>query len=175
MHTAPAVSATLDAQGIERMLITLLHALAAVVLAAWVGLHAGLVGSWPTWIAGLVWSTAAATFGAWLARRALPANGTVLAWDGASWAVTTRSSRGRALAGSTCAGLRLPIQQLAVALDLGPWILLRLQADAGGARWQVVRAASAGPAWHGLRLALLTQAGPTGPRPARSAADRPGL
>jgi hypothetical protein len=153
------------------MVITSAHVLAAAALTAWAGLQAGLGGSPPAWAAGLAWIAAAAAAGAWLARRALPADGAQLTWDGASWALTTRASSG-ALAGTPGACVQRPIKQVAMALDLGAWILLRLQVGAGGARWQVVRAACAGPAWHGLRLALRTQAGPAGPQPGRSAAGR---
>jgi len=175
MRTAPAVSATLDTQGFECVVISGVHALAASALTAWAGLHAGWAGSLPAWLAGLVWVGAAALFGAWLARRALPADGAHLTWDGASWALTTRPSRGGTPAGTTGPGVRAPVRQVVVTLDLGAWMLLRLQTQVGATRWQVVRAASAGPAWHGLRLALMTQAGPAGPRPARPAPDRPDL
>ena len=172
MHTAPAVVAALDAQRLERVVISSVHVLAAVVLVVWAGLHTGLDGSVPAGMAGLAWTAAAAAFGAWQARRALPADGKTLVWDGASWALTTRASRGGALAGITGAEVRVPIMQVGIALDLGAWLLLRLQAETGGSRWQVVRAACAGPAWHGLRLALLTQAGPAAPRPVAAAPDR---
>jgi hypothetical protein len=50
-----------------------------------------------------------------------------------------------------------------VALDLGGWLLLRLQPTASAdaawrhrlrARWLPVAAAEAGPAWHALRVAV---------------------
>ena len=172
MHTAPAVAAALDAQRSERVVISSVHVLAAVVVLVWAGVHAGLGGSVPAGMAGLAFTAAAAAFGARQARRALPADGKSLVWDGASWALTTRASRGGARSGVTGAEIRVPILQVGIALDLGAWLLLRLQADTGGTRWQVVRAACAGPAWHGLRLALLTQSGPAAPRPVAAAPDR---
>ena len=172
MHTAPAVVAALDDQRPERVLISSVHVLAAVVVVVWAGLHTRSDMSMPSGMAGLAFTAAAAAFGAWQARRALPADGMSLVWDGASWALTTRASRGGALSGLTGAVVRVPITQVEIALDLGVWLLLRLQAEAGGPRWQVVRASCAGPAWHGLRLALLTQAGPAAPRPVAAAPDR---
>ena len=172
MHTAPAVVAALDAQRPERVVISSVHVLAAVVVVVWAGLHAGLDGSVPAWMAGLVWTAAVAAVGSLQARRALPADGNTLVWDGAGWALTTRASRGGALAGITGAEVRVQIMQVVIALDLGAWMLLRLQAETGGSRWQVVRAACAGPAWHGLRLALLTQAGPAAPPSVIPAPDR---
>ena len=172
MHTAPAVVAALDAQRPERVVISSVHALAAVVVLVWAGVHAGLGGSVPAGMAALAFTAAAAAFGARQARRALPADGKSLVWDGVSWALTTRASPGGALSGATGAEVRVPIVQVGIALDLGAWLLLRLQADTGGTRWQVVRAACAGPAWHGLRLALLTQAGPAAPRPVEASPNR---
>ena len=154
------------------MVISSIHVLAAVVLVVWAGLHNGLDGSVPAGMAGLAWTAAAAAFGAWQARRALPADGKTLVWDGASWALTTHASRGGAPAGITAAEVRVPIAQVQIALDLGAWLLLRLQAETGGSRWQVVRAACVGPAWHGLRLALLTQAGLAAPPPVAAAPNR---
>ena len=172
MHTAPAVVAALDDQRPERVLISSVHALAAVVLVVWAGLHTGSDMSVPSGMAGLAFTAAAAAFGARQARRALPADGMSLVWDGASWALTVRASPGGALSGVTGVAVRVPILQVGIALDLGAWLLLRLQADTGGTRWQVVRAACAGSAWHGLRLALLTQAGPAAPRPVEASPNR---
>ena len=172
MHNAPAVVAALDAQRPERVVISSVHALAAAVVVVWAGLHAGLDGSVPAWMAGSVWILVVAAFGSWQARRALPADGKTLVWDGAGWALTTRESRGGALIGITGADVRMPIMQVGIALDLGAWMLLRLWAETGESRWQVVRAACAGPAWHGLRLALLTQAGPAVPPSVIPAPDR---
>ncbi len=175
MRTAPAVSAALDTQGFECVVISGVHALAATALAAWMGLQAGVGPSWPACLAGLAWIGAATASGAWLARRALPADGAHLIWDGASWALITRPSSGATPTSPTGPVLRVPIRQVGVALDLGAWMLLRLQTEVGPTRWQVVRAVCVGPAWHGLRLALLTQAGPAVPQPARPAPDRPDL
>ena len=175
MRTAPAVSATLDTQGRECVVISGVHALAAAALMAWAGLQAGIGASWPAGVAGLAWIGAMAVFGAWLARRALPADGAQLNWDGASWALATRQRGSGTPTSPTGTVQPVPVRQVAVALDLGAWMLLHLQTGVEATRWQVVRAACVGPAWHGLRLALLTQAGPAVPRPARPAPDRPEL
>jgi hypothetical protein len=171
MRTAPAVSAALDDQGLERVLIVSMHILSALALAVWAALQTGLARSSIAWLASVAWIAAAAVFGIWQARRALAADGQHLIWDGASWALTTRARRsGGALAGGTGTGgsMRTAIDRVVMTLDLGAWVLLRLQAGAGGSRWQVVRARSAGSAWQALRLALLTEARLAGPRPGQA-------
>jgi hypothetical protein len=67
--------------------------------------------------------------------------GALLAWDGGQWRVD---------------GVPASLQ---VALDLGPWMLLRLRPEPDTvprvrpSRWLPVAASEAGPAWHGLRVA----------------------
>ena len=90
--------------------------------------------------------------GAGLARLALPANAQCLRWDGQVWSLVLRAPDGGV-------GAEMAVERLAVAIDLGSWLLLRAYAVAGGSRWQVARASCVGAAWHGLRVALKAHAG----------------
>jgi hypothetical protein len=129
------------------MLTVLLHALAGVVLGAWLALQAELRAPM-AWLAALMSSTALlVTPGCWLARRTWPAAPGRLRWDGSQWCCAG-------------AGQDLPLARVVVALDLGTWVLLRLHpADASAPLWRVASASGARGAWHGLRLALTSHAG----------------
>ncbi len=154
MRAAPAVRAPLAAGGPEHMLIALLYAITAIGLMAWGAGHAGLAWSLPGLLAGLALALLAGGGGAWWARRALPADGDHLQWDGQRWTLALRSAPG-GLPGPA----ETPLLQVELALDLGAWLLLRLQLANGQQRWQVARASVAGTAWHGLRVALRAHAG----------------
>lgn len=146
MRAAPPVDAPLADCRFERMLITLLHACAGVLLAAWGVLHA----EWPLGSAALAAVVAAgglmAAVGAWLGRLALPPSPGRLRWDGQGWHMM------RLQAGQ-------PLVRLVVALDLGTWVLLQLQPAQGRACWRIASLGSAQAAWHGLRVALGAHAG----------------
>jgi hypothetical protein len=70
-----------------------------------------------------------------------------LAWDGSSWTVDGT-----------------PGGRLQVMLDLGPWLLLRLRAEAAGhppraaVRWLPLSAREAGAHWPALRAAVYSRA-----------------
>lgn len=163
MRAAPAVDAALGHGGPERMLITLLHAVAGAALAAWASAHAGSLSAavaptefWPAVVGA---ASAMAMLGWVLARRALPGSPARLRWDGQAWQLLT----GRQPPPISAAQ---PLRRVVVALDLGGWLLLHLLPAAGnGVRrpgrgeWRVASAHSAGAAWHGLRVALLAHAG----------------
>ncbi len=146
------------------MLITALYVLTGGALAFWWTARA------ETLIAGIgavAWAAAAMLPAAWLgarvARQLLPGKLSGLRWDGEGWAV--RPADGAS--GDTHRSLRW----LAVAVDLGPWLLLKA-ADASGARlWLVLRQRQAGPAWHLLRVAV--QAHATGPGASMQPGSRP--
>jgi hypothetical protein len=147
MRAAPPVEAALGTGRPERMLITLLHGLAASLLAVWAALHAEL----PLWqaptLAGVLGAAAAmAVLGRWLAVRALPPIPGSLRWDGRTWSI---------VAGAHAQ----PLQRLVVALDLGIWALLQLHPADGRPVWRVVSVGCAQAQWHGLRVALAAQAG----------------
>jgi hypothetical protein len=150
MRAAPAVDAALDGGGRERMLITLLHGLAGAALAAWAMAHAGLLALPATavlpWLLGLGGALAMAAVGAVLARRALPAHAARLRWDGTVWQLVAATQQ--------------PLCRIGVSLDLGSWLLLRLQpADGAASVWRIASQNGAGPAWHALRVALQAHAG----------------
>ncbi len=162
MRAAPPVDAALAAGRAERMLITLLHALAGLAVAFWAAALAGLTGLAALVACALAAAVTMAAIGFWLARRALPPDAGRLRWDGQAW--RWLSSAGPA---------ELPLARLEIAIDLGNWALLRLHpADGGRALWRLASARTAGAAWHGLRVALVAHAGelaglagtPAGPR-----------
>jgi hypothetical protein len=67
----------------------------------------------------------------------MPADSALVAWDGQAWQVDGLGGR------------------LAVMIDLGPWLLLRLQPPtAGRPVWVAVAAVAPTGAWHALRAAL---------------------
>jgi hypothetical protein len=127
-----------------RVLQAVLPTLAAGVFAYWL-LRLFDSASWP----------AAALAGAagLLAWRGTAGQGAMLVWDGQHW---------------TADGVP---GQLAVMMDLGPWMLLHLRPDAAGSsRWLAVAVQEAGPAWHGLRAAAYASGLEAVPR--RPPADR---
>jgi hypothetical protein len=154
MRAAPAVRAALDGAVPEQRLIAGLHLLAGAVLAAWAWGHSELGLTWPLALALVAWLVASARLGLRLARSALPGDGAFLQWDGAGWCLGLHGP-----VPSATAPAELRLSGLVLALDLGPWVLLRLHPAAGGRRWQVARAACVGADWHGLRLALAAHAG----------------
>ncbi len=150
MRAAPPVETVLDDGRLERMLITLLHAVAGAVLAGWLALHAELRGGWMLPTGVLLAAVLMAAVGHGLAGRALPPLPRRLRWDGQSWC-----SLGTA---------DIPLQRVVVALDLGLWVLLRLHpVDGRPPVWRVASARGAQSAWHALRLALAAHAGATEP------------
>jgi hypothetical protein len=151
MRSAPPVSVQCTGGRLWRVVQTLLPALAAAALVAWVAGHA----AWPvdktSW-AALLFSLCVASL-AW--RVAVPTQ-TTLAWRHPAW--TANGS----------------VVQVTVTMDLATWVLLRLKPNVAGEvtpRWLAVSASDAGPAWHGLRVALyalsdsaaVDKAAPTGP------------
>ena len=120
-----------------------MQALAAAALVAWALGHLQR----PAWPALLVALPVAAL--AW--RQARPESVT-LAWDGQHWTA------------DGCPG------KVDLMIDLGPWVLLRLQPDEPARRaiWIPVSAADAGAARHALRAAVYSRSSKPTPR-ARSA------
>ena len=114
-------------------MLALMPALAVAALVAWMLGHFQR----PAWPALLVVLPAAA-----LAWRLARTESVTLAWDGQRWSADGRPG-----------GLELMI-------DLGPWMLLRLQPDEPARRaiWIPVSVADAGAAWHALRAAVYSRA-----------------
>lgn len=119
-----------------------LAALAAASLAAWIAGHADASVATTLLAAAVAGGLAARA-----ASRSLPSP-VELAWDGQAW---------------TAGGARGTPGTLDIAVDAGPWMLLRLHPAAGGrTRWLPVSAAEAGAAWHALRVAAFATAGREG-------------
>jgi hypothetical protein len=157
MRAAPAVEATLDRGGRERILIALLHGLGGAALATWCLALADVVDvqlGWAAWLACVVASVLA---GLRWASHLLPAETQCLRWDGQVWALRGAPNGSRP---------DVPLRAVTVAIDLGSWVLLRLQPTIGiGSVWRIASAGGAAASWHGLRLALRAHAGAAAPSP----------
>lgn len=132
MRAAPVVSVAIGLSPAWRAAQALLWALAAATLGAWLLARGGQP---PGWAGGLVLPAG------WLAWRFSAGTAATLSWDGQQWQLNAT-----------------PVQ-LTVAMDLGPWLLLSLQAGRRRRRhWLPATAAQAGPHWHALRAALYSRA-----------------
>jgi hypothetical protein len=133
MRTAPPVCVAVASGGGWRVALAGLVALCVGACTAWLLAHlqfpdALLAGALATALAGVC---------AW---RLLPSAQGRLAWDGSQWSFGTASG------------------PLRVMVDLGAWMLLRLDASAPKAGvWVAVGAARAGPSWHALRAAVYSR------------------
>lgn len=143
MRQAPPVGVTCSGRGAWQAGGALLAALAAAAAAAWAAGHAGASPAFLIAAAAVAAGGAAAL--AWWRGAVAPR---VLRWDGAAWRLGEQEGR------------------VAVALDLGGWLLMRFQAPGARAHWLPLGAAEAGAAWHPLRCALhAAPAAPGGPSP----------
>lgn len=134
--------------GVWRAGVSVLAACTCAALVAWWGLHSSPVPPWASLAvaAGLVLTCACAT--ALWRRPAL-----TLRWDGQCWHLAEAEP-------GWPAGERAG--ELAVALDLGLWMLLRFVPEAAGASgwrnrrpaWLPVQRAGMTAQWHALRCAL---------------------
>jgi hypothetical protein len=132
MRAAPPVAVVCTGGRGWRLLCAALPALAAAALTAWGLQHAERAALLPA-------LGVAVTVGALCWRRSARPPVQVN-WDGQQW--TADGVAGR----------------LAVMIDIGPSLLLRLQPAAGGAmRWLPVTAREAGSAWPALRGAVYSR------------------
>ena len=139
MRQPPPVSVRCSGGRPWRALNLGLPALAAAALAAGIAGHAGAAAA-----SVVLSAVAAASAAAFAATRWLPAPAD-LVWDGQAWSADGTPGT------------------LDIAIDAGPWMLLRLRPTAGGRRrWLPLSAAEAGPAWHALRVAAFATAGRAG-------------
>ena len=145
MRAAPPIQAALSGGQFERLLMLSLYLGTALVLVVW--LSQGFDLPWfapavavPVGMVGLGW---------WLARRLMPTASGALRWDGQQWSLLPS------------VGQAEPVQSLAVQLDLGPWLLLRLRLADSSRRslWRVLNQKGAGTSWHGIRVALQAHGG----------------
>lgn len=149
MRPAPAVAVRCNGGPWWRALQAAVQGLATAVFAAFVLLHLERM-AWPAVLAGL-----AVVAVAWRWADTSPHE---LRWDGQVWTIDGTGG------------------SLAVMIDIGPVLLLRLRPAGGGrARWVAVTRREAGSARHPLRAALYSRPPETtAPRvrpPERTAAD----
>jgi hypothetical protein len=134
VHAAPAVRVSLGRSAAWAAFVGTCAALAAGNAVAWALLQSQVAHGASVLAAALLAAAVAATAAATAAWRAQPVG--ELRWDGETW-------HGAGVSG-----------QARVALDIGNWMLLRLAAPEGTARWFAVsRRATSGP-WAALRAAL---------------------
>ena len=154
-----------------RAFAALLYALAAAVAALWQGQQWGLLQQPAAWAAALALVALAACMG-WCGSTQAACR---LEWTGREWRCRRRlQSRGpgglqasESSAGTVGTGdldaAGLGAEQScvpAVMIDLGAWMLLRLEAmdkadtSRPSFQWVAVSQRLVGPSWHGLRVAL---------------------
>ena len=146
MRAAPAFQVSLQRFGVWRGAVLSLVALGVTVMAAWLVTRESPPVSL-TFVLVVVVLTLLAALGAALAKT--PA--VDLRWDGRAWYLGAPSSD--AISG-----------ELSVAIDLGPWMLLRFSPALPDARarvvWLPVQRRGLESQWHALRCAVYS------PRPA---------
>ena len=155
MRASPAFQLTIDRFGAWRAVLACAGLAAAAALAAWAASDAPFG-----------WRLAGTGIGSALLLRALPMAripALSLRWDTRCWHLGPAATRGE----EPCSGT------LDVALDLGPWMLLKFVQDVTQARprvrWVPVQRRGLEAHWHALRCAVYSPR----PAPAREAADQP--
>jgi hypothetical protein len=133
MRSAPAVQVPAPGGGAWPRIQIALYAVAAAQLSLWAALGLGRGTRW-----SIACAAAAGLVAAWLAARGLRPHPHDLRWDGAQWLLDMQ-----------------PAGPVAVTIDLGAWLLLRLDgAAAQRPTWLALSRRDVGSAWHGLRAAL---------------------
>jgi hypothetical protein len=163
MRAAPAVRITAVPSPVSRRLVALLASSAAAMLSWW-------AGGWLDWSARVAAGVmAAAALLAWLGiGAALSRRPVTLDWNGRQW---TWLSPPPAVAEAG---------EIGVAMDLGPWLLLRFRRTDGPrrSRWIALQRAGLETHWHALRCALYSprpaaETGAAAAEPAPDTHDRP--
>ena len=146
MRTAPALQVSLTRFGIWRAAVSVLTLLGTLAVTGWLtgqeGLGAAAKGAAMAVVAALL-------IGLGLPLMRLPAR--QLTWDGQSWTL-----------GDMAAGGTEPVAgDISVAIDLGPWMLLRFRPTASSAWWQSMQSTwlpvqrrGIEPQWHALRCGV---------------------
>ncbi|MEI6025757.1 MAG: hypothetical protein WCT47_03575 [Betaproteobacteria bacterium] len=172
VRTPPPAAVDLGPEPIWRAFAAVLWTLAVGTVASWLVQRLGIGGAPSAW-AAVLGLALAASFGVWRRGAALVLR---LEWTGREWrlrpwlqappdALPAQSAHCAALLGAArpCAPM--------VMIDLGSWMLLRLDPQRGAASpdWVAVSQRLVGSSWHGLRVALYCA--PTGlPDPAATPA-----
>ncbi len=146
MRTAPALQVSLTRFGIWRAAVVLLTSLGTLALAGWLSGQDELAGV----AKGVALALVAALFGGLgLSLMRVPARR--LSWDGQCWALLDMSAGGT----EPIAG------EISVAIDLGPWMLLRFRPIAASpwresmqSTWLPLQRRGIEPQWHALRCAV---------------------
>jgi len=138
MRHAPAVTVLCRSQGWRRFQ-SLVFGLAATVFVAWALSHLQVVAP-VSWLAACGLGGACAGLMGWWRDRAA----TLLVWDGAQWTVNGQ------------------VMRVELMLDMAGALLIRLSGCQPGhatttVSWLGLSQGEAGPAWHGLRVALYAQ------------------
>ena len=162
MRAAPAGRITALPSPVSQRLVALLASSIAAVLSWWAG---GWL-DWSAWAAAAVMAAAAllAWIGAGAALSRLPVT---LDWNGRQW--TWLSLPAVAEGG-----------EIGVAMDLGPWLLLRFRPTLAPrrSRWIALQRGGLETHWHALRCALYSpppaaETGAAAAEPAPDTHDRP--
>lgn len=172
-RTPPPVAVDLGPEPLWQAFAALLFAVAAAVLVLWQGQQWGMTQQPVAWAAAL----AAVGLSACIGWRGTSRAACRLEWTGHEWRCRRRlrsrgpgglrpspSESGSGSVGTGdlgAAGLGAAQSCVpAVMIDLGAWMLLRLEAmDKADAwrpsfRWVAISQRLVGPSWHGLRVAL---------------------
>jgi hypothetical protein len=163
MRASPAFQVTVRRFGVWRVALAFVIAAAAAAIAAWV-VSADQASAWPARVAVIVAAGVLLVTAASL-MRCSPLS---LRWDTHTWHLGPASTMGE----EPWSG------QLAVALDLGPWLLLRFRHEpAPGQRrritWVPVQRLGLEPHWHALRCAVYCARPADRPAGGLNAAIRP--
>ncbi len=132
MRASPACQVSLQRFGAWRMAVCSLALTGVAALAGWLlGRESPVSAGWMMLVTAVALTMLALAVSLWR----VPAQS--LRWDGQAWQLD-------AIPGG-----------LSVAIDLGPWMLLRFMPKAGGrARWLPVQRCGLEAQWHALRCAV---------------------
>jgi hypothetical protein len=150
VKTAPAVSVRVTRFDRWRFVLALLWALAGAGMAATLAAHTGAAQLHMGLGAAAVALAAAAA-----SLRASRRSAVVMAWDGRQWTVAEQLP-----AASPGAQQQGPPVRMSVHVDLGGWLLVRLDTEGIPARrqWLPLQRTGLEPQWHALRCALYSRA-----------------
>ena len=152
MRAAPAIQVSLNRFGAWRVAMLVLALLAGLAAVGWLAGQEALVGTRK----GFAMFAAAALL-LWLGVSLARVHAMELRWDGQCWALRPMLP----------AGTDPVVGEISVAVDVGPWMLLRFRpwkrSRWAQATWLPVQRWGMKPRWHALRCAVYS------PRPLAAA------